>query len=334
MNFWLAILGIAVVAATMIDALRVTMQLGRNGTLSMITARFTWKIFTLLPDTRQRHLELFAGPASLTAAVAAWVGGLWIGWWLIFVSAPDFVLESSTGVPADLTTRFYFTGYNLVTLGLGDYRPGNDFAQICAVLAATTGFFVFTLAISYAAPVLNAVVENRHLAGRITALGKTGDEILVNSWEGDGFGKLDQHLIDITSALLMTARRFLGYPILHFFHTRDRSMSLALSLSALHDALLLLEHAIDQSARPGKSVLGPLRETFEGICRGERIQFATEAEDDPPLPTVDLLSEAGIPVVSQETFEESVQGRAEDRRTLLGFIRDRGWSWDDLRAAD
>lgn len=334
MNITLTVLGFAIIFATIVDSLRTTMQLGQGGTASTVVAKLIWKVFVSLSKWPAKSLQILAGPAVVTGIVFTWVGGLWLGWFLVLAADVNAVVNTSSGVAADLWSRFYFAGFSVVTLGVGDYSPGTTFAQIVTIGASMSGFFVFTLAITYAAPVLNAVVSNRHLAGYVTALGPTGDRILINAWNGRSFGNLDQHLIELTTMILLMGRRYLAYPVLHYFHTRDRSMSVSLSLAALHDALMLLEHGVEESARCDPATLKPLRAAFAALWHGERLQFAEPSEEAPPLPSLERLRHAGIPVVSDATFRERIERLREDRRTLRGFVQRRGWSWDELNNED
>ncbi|MDX1583678.1 MAG: hypothetical protein R3338_08765, partial [Thermoanaerobaculia bacterium] len=272
-----------------------------------------------------------AGPAVMTSVVFTWIVGLWLGWFLILSADVNAVVETATDVPAGLMSRFYFTGFSVVTLGIGDYKPGTGFAQIVTILASMSGFYVFTLAIAYAAPVLNAVVSNRHLSGYVTSLGATGEEILINAWDGKGLGTLEQHLTGLTSQILLMGRRYLAYPVLHYFHARDRSMEISLSLATLHDALMIIEHGIKDDVPISPATTRPLRKAFHALLRGERIQFADPAETSPPLPTLSILADHGIPVVDQSQFLERTEHLRNDRKTLLGFVDRRGWSWDDLQ---
>lgn len=330
MNTTLVLIGSLIVVVTVLDSLRTTMQLGRGGKLSTITARVIWSVFVSLPSWPKKSLQLFAGPAVMSGIIFTWVTGLWIGWFLILSSQTRAVINTSSNLPADIWGRFYYTGFSVVTLGVGDYSPGTTFAQVVTILASMSGFFVFTLAITYAAPVLTAVVSNRHLSGYVQALGSTPEKIVTNAWDGESFGNLDQHLIELTSMILLMGRRFLAYPVLHYFHTRDRSMSISLSLAALHDALMLLEHAVDPRVSIDRATLRPLRAALDALWRGDRLKFAEPAESAPPLPSLAPLRAAGIPLVGGENFRSAAADLDEARRTLLGFVHRRGWEWDDL----
>lgn len=330
MNVPLALLGFALVFVTITDALATTMQLGQGGSLSSIAARLIWKFFTSLPKWPGKFFQTVAGPAVMAGVVFTWVAGLWLGWFLVLAADANAVVDTNTEVAADLWSRLYFTGYSVVTLGVGDFKPGTTFAQMITIFAAMSGFFIFTLAIAYAAPVLNAVVSNRHVAGYITGLGPTGEKILTNAWNGRSFGTLDQHLIELSSMVLLMGRRYLGYPVLHYFHTRDRAMSTSLSLAALHDALMLLEHGVDESVRCDPATLRPLRASFQSLFREERLELADPAEQPPPLPDLEPLRAAGIPVVDDDAFRQRTEPLRKERRTLMGYIQTRGWTWDDL----
>lgn len=83
------------------------------------------------------------GPLLAVGVVALWMLLLWLGWSLVFSSQLSSI--SAEDAPVDTAGRFYFVGYSLLTLGIGDYVPRPGWWQILTILASANGLTVATL---------------------------------------------------------------------------------------------------------------------------------------------------------------------------------------------
>lgn len=96
---------------------------------------------------RRRGGLLPPGTGLLLATVMTWVGLLWLGWTLALGAGAGSVVSSTTGAPANLRSRFYFAGFTVLTLGIGDYVPSGAWTQVGTVAAAFSGLFVVAMAV-------------------------------------------------------------------------------------------------------------------------------------------------------------------------------------------
>lgn len=328
-------LGLAIVLFVLLDIVITTLTVGGAGPLMRRVANGFWQGALWAHRRRPRHGLLAAsGWLILLMMILIWLLLTWAGWTVVFSAAEDAIVSTNGGVPATLWERIYFTGFTIATLGLGDYRPQHPFWQIATAVAAANGFFLVTLGVAYLLPVVSAVAVKRGLATYISTLGGTGDEILSRSWNGENFGQLDQHLINLAPVVSQLGESHLTYPILYYFHSVARSRSLPLSMVALDEALTLLEYGVQPRYRPDTSALCSLRRANAAFLRTLQAAYLNPAPKPPPLPPLELLRSHGIPTVSDQDFYQMARCLERRRRLLLALIDGDGWSWDAVASSD
>ncbi len=331
----LGALGLAIILFVVSDVLRTTLLLEGGGPLTTRLSNSLWGIALRVHGHRRHsrasHRRLSAvGVAILLTTVSVWIALIWAGWTMVFSISPEAVVETSTGRPADLVARLYFTGYTLITLGMGDFRPGPGVWQIATALAAANGFFLITLAIAFVLPLISAVVQKRQTAAYIASLGSTPNEILLNAWDGESFGRLADHLTNLALPLTLLGQNHLAYPVLHCFHSATRETALAPGVAALDEALILLQHAVDPAHRPGPAALRPLQEAIRTVLKTLESGYLRPDLETPPLPALAPLRAAGVRTTDPVAFRAAVDALGPRRRLLLGLVRRAGWSWDDV----
>jgi hypothetical protein len=325
----LGILGLSLLIFVMVDLIWTTLFLGGGGPL---THRFTNALWHRMLERHHANTDdQLPAPAGLWITLlnfSLWLLLISVSWTLIFNMAEGAVVETSSGEPADFWARAYFTGFTLITLGVGDYRPIGAVWQMLTVAAAANGFFLVTLAITYLLPLVQAVVQKRQTAAYISSLGETPDDILLNAWTGSDFGRLEDHLVTLAPRLMELGQSHLAYPVLHCFHSGERETAVAPSIAALDEALTMLRHGVDKRAHPDASALFPLRAaitkfltTVGGVSDQERM-------DAPPPPSLNRLRAHGIPVLDDEDFVRDMDEQADRRRLLVAMVRSEGWSWE------
>ena len=257
-----------------------------------------------------------------------WYFMTWVSWSIIFNSFSEAIINSSDKLPASIWGRIYFTAYTLTTLGRGDYVPQTTFWHLLTGLAAANGFFLVTLSIAYLFPIISAAIQKRSLAIHISTLGGTGNEILVNAWNGKDFGNLDQHLINLTPLIIGLSEQHLAYPVLHYFHSRERTRSLPLSIAALDEAITLLQYAVPPEHRPDRASLNPVRRACSAFLKTLKSDYIEPDNHEPSLTPLKLLEQHGIPTVGDRAFKQATKHIIKRRKLLLALVRNDGWSWD------
>ena len=326
----LCILGFAIVSITLLDVIQNTLLPRGGGIFSERISSLLWRGALWLHHRRPSHQVLSrAGVLVLLVTVVSWAVLLWLGWTLIFSSSLPAVVESPAGTPGDVWARLYFTGYTLITLGLGDYKPQGAAWQILTVVASASGFFLATLAITYLLSVISAVVQDRGTALYISSLGKSPHDILRRSWNGEDCSDLTEHLTSLMEMIGTSSQQHLAYPIVHYFHSTSRSTSSSLQIASLDQALGYLEHGLS-GCRDEARKMCPLQDTISEYLETLEVAFINAAEDAPEVPSAQPLREHGLQTVDEVSFQDAL-GRFTDRRKLLlALVEKDGWTWDDV----
>lgn len=330
MSVLLFLLGTAILLVVLADLLWTTMGEGSGSMTKLVTSQL-WGLALRIHRRWPSHRFLsIAGVAVFMLAVTLWIVLLWASWMLIFSSGDVAVVNGQTKVPAGFWERVYFTGFTIFTLGVGDYHPNGAFWQVLTAVASLSGLFSVTFSITYLVPVVQATTQKRHLAVYISSLGQSAQSILVHSWHKRkrSFEALEQHLTSITSEVTYLQQRHLAYPVLHYFHAQKRPEGLALSLSALDEALTLVEYGIEADFTPDEGTFRPVRQVITEFLETLFSIYIDPADEVPPPPSLGPLREHGIPTVSDEVFRERVAGLDKRRRLLLALVRNDGWDWD------
>lgn len=334
MSVFLLVLGLVILAVISSDVLVTTLTLRGGGFLTDRFSSWLWHGATKMHRYHANHRLLAAIGLLLVLGMAfLWYFMTWVAWSLIFDSFQDAIINASNGEPASIWGRIYFTAYTLTTLGRGDYQPQTTLWHLLTGLAAANGFFLVTLSIAYLFPVVSAAIQKRSLALYISTLGGTGDKILTNTWNGRDFGNLDQHLIALAPLIIALSEQHLAYPVLHYFHTRERSRCLPLSLAALDEAMTLLQYAIPPEHRPDPAALNTARRACAAFIKTLKSDYIVPAKSEPPLTPLQLLKERGIPTVSDRDFYRATGQINKRRRLLLSLVRNDGWTWDAVASS-
>lgn len=330
------LVGAMLVVVALVDMLWTTVAASAGG--GPITSHVSKSLWDGARWFACRGDEVRHGPLRVASVViivvvfSVWLTLAWAGWTLVLLADPDAVVAASTGASTSVTERAYFAGYTMGTLGNGEFIPNGTVWQAVTVLATLTGFGMATMGITYLVPVVGAVTDRRARALHIASLGRNPEDIVVQAWQGNDWRALEHELQQIGPTLSLLGQRHLAYPVLHFFHDVDVDAAAAVRIAVLDEAVTLLECAVEPEARPRGSVLGSTRRSINAYLGALRAAYIAPAAEDPPLPDVAALRDAGIPTVGDEEFERAVGALSERRRTLWGAVQDDGWTWDRVRA--
>ena len=332
MRLLLGSLGLLLILLDLADIIQTTLSVRGGGFLSSRMTALLWTGCLRLHRRYPTHRVLaFAGPAILVLTLSFWTLLVWLGWTLVFLSDPGSVVAASGGEPGSVAAQFYFVGYTLITLGIGDYRPQGALWQLATVLAAAQGFFVVSLSISYLLSVLPAVVTKRQTALYIATLGLRPVDIVLFARQGEGCGGLDTHLSTLMTSLGKLTEQHLAYPVLHYFHAPTKLSAFGLRVAALDEALHYLRYGV-KGCEAAAQRLEPLERTLTVLLTALQVAFISAQEA--PLPqTLNPLKAHGVAVKDEEAFAHALQGHTERRKLLYSLVRKTGWTWEDLSEA-
>lgn len=326
-NLVLGIVGIVLIFVVLFDVLWTTLRLAGAGPLTSWVTNLLWRL--ALRRTRSHPSLSSAGFLIVLLTVALWIGLVWLGWVLVFGMDPGAIVDSQSGQPAAFWARVYYAGFTLITLGNGDFKPAGALWQALTPIAAANGFFLVTLVITYLIPLMSAALQRRQLAVHIAVLGRTPQELLLRAWDGQGFGRLTDHLIGLTFPLMGLGEGHLAYPVLHCFHSSERDTAMAPNIAVLDEVLTLLE-GVAPEQRPDPLAIYPLRGAIDRLLSTLTEAHLTPERNPPPLPDLATLRSAGIRTVDHEAFRCSMEAANARRRLVFGLVEKEGWHWSDV----
>lgn len=114
------LLGAALVSWANVEAFWTVLSLQGGGPATGWVTRGVWAVCLRLPRPVLHPLMPGIGTTIVMLTLSLWIALLWLGWWVLFSADPSSVDESITKQPVGGWGRFYFTGFTVFTLGVGD----------------------------------------------------------------------------------------------------------------------------------------------------------------------------------------------------------------------
>ena len=321
--------GTALVAVGVLDQLKTVVNAeGAGGAVTSRLVDRLWRIALHQHRRRASHRLLRAvGVAMVPVTILSWVAMLWAGWFLIFMAAPEAVVEARSGAPAGGWSRLYYAGDTIFTLGSGDLRPEGDFWRVLSTVSVLVGLSLVTLGLAYLVPVVQAVSAKRKTAALISALGGTPELLLERAWTGHDYSGLNEHLVVLTVDLAGVRQSYFAYPTLHYFHSLDAHDAFAPRLAALDEALTILASAVPPALAPRPSAIEPARHIIRSLLEALDSSFIEAARETPPPLELASLGSRGLTFVDPDAAATALETHALRRRLLRGFVEHDGWDW-------
>lgn len=319
--------GFMLVLLATIDLIWTTLWVdGGAGPLSKRLARGIWRLMKKISGGN-KHIFSAVGPLILILTIASWAILMWIGLTLFFAGDPQSIVQTTFEGPITWYERFYFTGFTLFTLGVGDYSPKPGFWQIVTAFNSGMGILLLTLGASYVISVVGAVVEKRDFARTVTGLGLHSTEIVKLAWNDKDLYQLDLILMNVSSKITKLCQQHQAYPLLHFYHSKNEEESSAVAVAILDETLSIIEWGVTDKKVYNAVLIQEARASIDSFLGTLASAFIEEADTNPKKPILNELIALGMPTVSQASFEESLKEAASRRRKLLGAVEADDHSW-------
>lgn len=324
-NVLLQLAGALLLGVLAFEVFITAMTMRGSGPLTGALARVLWSVLLAAHRIRPRHgLLSFAGGAIAAMTLVLWVLTLWMGWGLIFAGAPGSIVNVQSGLGADLPSRFYFAGFNIFTLGVGDFRPVGALWQFMTILASASGLVAVTLAITYLLPILSQAVSRQALAGRIGLFGDTPAGIAADAWS-QGPQTYAGRLEGLAPDILQQGRQHLAYPVLHYFHTTDPRLATAaffLRSSTKGFAMKFRPKSLDQQTLviTGASSGIGLTTAREAVAAGAAVVLVARNEEALKTITNELRAQGGrvAYAVADVGVQEDIEGVVQTALSEFG----------------
>lgn len=330
-SIFLFISGILLLIITIYDIFYTTLLTNGAGICTRWITRKVWSLLFIIAGRNAKHTLLsHSGLLIVMSILIIWVVSVWIGNSLIFIAWPDSVISVKTGLPVDIPGKIYFTGYTLSTLGIGNYVPNGPIWEIYTAAISFFGLTLLTLSISYIIPTLSADIQKRNLCVYVSSLGETPEKIILNAWNGNDLKQLTTHFDKISEQVMLYSQHHLAYPILHYYHSKNKIESPAIALTALDEALTIMLLYIPEEKRPSKLSLYVLRRSINSYLQTLHDAFIKSAEENPPIPDLTVLQKHKIILDDIKNQEANYQHLSERRKLLAALVYNDGWKWSDV----
>ena len=215
MNVLAVTVGIAIVLGIAMDMALTVLHPTIRGAFSHRLTRGLWRMIRALSvATGSRRMLTFAGPLATVALFVAWLGGLWLGFGLVYLPFVDQFSSTVHFAHRGIFTALYASASVLTTLGLGDVLPTQNGMRVAVVCEAAAGVATLSAAISYVLSVYPLATQTRAHALYLSDLRLRWPRAAcqyIAATGNTGVAEVHQRLIEGHQSL----RRF---PVLYYFH--------------------------------------------------------------------------------------------------------------------
>ena len=327
-NSVFALLGISIIILVTIDVVATnTTQIGEGTLTKWWQQAICYLSFRGYKHWRNRSVLVWSGALIVLGMVLIWILLLWVGWIAIFCSGENAIINSDDGQSADFWARVYFAGFSISGLGTGDYIPHGAYWQVLTAVASLNGLLLTSLIIGFVIPIAQAEAHRRRIALTIFYTGKTVRELLLNTWNPSRQTILEQLLNDLISELIQLDQKHASFPVLHRFSNYRSKESIAVAIATLDEALTIAKLGM-KDVYPQHYCLA--RQAISGYLASLRVVGLEPAKKIPPIPDLNILRQANLPVVSDRLWLERLKTVEKRRRYLLALVEQSGWSWREV----
>ncbi|WP_217474125.1 potassium channel family protein [Stutzerimonas stutzeri] len=324
--------GIVLFLVTATDITKTTLSSRGGGTITNVVSRLVWQGFFIAAGRRgESKLLEYAGQCVLLLVLLTWIACLWLSLFLMLASDPGSVVNGTTKQAANAWETLYYAGFTLSTLGVGDYAASGDGWRVLTSAAAFCGLTFITAAITYIVPVLSAVSLQNQLSLLVTSMGRTPQEIVVNSWNGADFSRFYDNASDIRQMLVEHTLNHHAYPVIRCFHNRHASKSVIPAVVMLDEVLRLLDQVSHEIPQDGlkRKMLGSVVDRHLEMQRTHYLGGFPSEVKGPEL-DVSTLEGAQIPLDTDMGLPGNAEQQRQRRALLTALLKADGWRWEHI----
>ncbi len=230
--------GLVIIFLIFLDFFHTTISGNGFGIFSRIVNQLLNRIIL---QNRNRKIFTYSGITHLLVTTFLWLAILFLGVFIIYTADEQMVVHGTTGLPATQVERFYFTGYTLSTLGIGDFVPGNDTSRILTGILSFSGFILITTGLTYLLSVINAVLAKKQLSFFISTSGEDVEEIFQYLNKQEKLSSLISDAASLRQQILQNSSSYLAFPMSNYFLSKERNSALILQLAMVYEVLMIVK---------------------------------------------------------------------------------------------
>lgn len=325
MSFLALMSGTLILIITIYDFVFTTLSGGGSGFISRYVHLLSHKILKTGARIVGRKLYNQSGIFLNGLLISVWVVLIWLGLYLVYSFQPEAIVNDD-GRAASNIERFYFTGYTLSTLGIGNFKPDSESYELLTAIFSFFGFIFFTTSITYLVSVFSSLNHKRALALSIRNLGKTPEEMvyrLLNQNETFSHinllsiqDKIERHLVNLQA-----------FPVLHSYANSKVQTSLNLNLVVLDEALSILLNS--KEGAKIKNALGSIRTSITHLLNHIEENLPNSSTH---LDTPDVHKLKGWEIISSSFLVDPAL--LKRRNILSGLLERENFVWNDVYQLD
>jgi hypothetical protein len=272
----LPVVGSLLILLTLREVFHMLFHPSGQGGLTMLVFRGVWALTGKLGE-RARSV---AGPLSVVLVIAFWIGGLIVGFSLIYwPSLPEGFIYASGLEPEaedDYLDALYYSWVTQSTLGYGDIAPEQGAFRILGPVQATLGFALFTLFVTWVLSVYPALHRQRAAASSIHAMRIAhGRGVPVKEMHP---AALARQMDQLSEAISDVRVDLVQYPSTFYFAAPASTMGLAHGLPFL--AAVASTDGLADEARPAAARLAASFELLAAVLAEQHLDIAGAETDD------------------------------------------------------
>jgi hypothetical protein len=270
MNWSLFIASVLLLFTVAYDFFFTVISINGAGLVSSRLSGWISELFlNLNKAVKGRKMLNYCGVSIILSLIIWWIGGLWLGFYLLILSDERSVVTASTGIAADVSDKFYYSGYVLSTMGNGDFVPGSPCWQIVIAVFSFSGFIFITTAMTYLISVSSAVIHKRSLSLYINDIMTLNEEDRINC--------LYENAAKIRNMINRHNQNHFAYPVVHYFFSTDKKTSFSIGLWKLNALLTSIQN---DSGHPSHKVM-PLIRSIDNYLSTMSEAFIPKNEGNP-----------------------------------------------------
>lgn len=321
-------LGFSITLFVIIDLLWTALWVdGGAGPLSDWLTTLVWRTVKKIDN---KLLYNLVGPIILSMILLSWFFLMWLGMTLFFAGDSQSIVNTSTNAPITWFDRFYFSGFTLFTLGIGDYTPQPGFFQIVTALVSGLGMMLLTFGASYIISVVGAVVEERSFSRSVSGLGENSQELLQKVWNGKDFYQFDLLLSNLNSQITQLTQQNQAFPLLQYYHSEDPDKNSSINIVVLDEALSFLEFGLKDKELVNVALVRATRSTITNYLKTITSGYGNQVKDvkdTPPTMALEPLADTTMPLVSQVEYSKALKQYQDRRNQLLTILKVDNHAW-------
>lgn len=268
-----------------------------------------------------RKLFNFSGVWINLPMLFLWLLLFWTGLFLVFSYYPEGVVSSS-GKTASAVERFYFSGYVLSTLGMGNFKPVTPFFEILTSAFSLLGFIVITTSMTYFISVSSAIIQKRSIGLMFKQVGDTPQEVLNKLMNMTTTSRVLQ-FNSLQQMINNHSNNHHSYPVIHFYNTPEKSSSFSINLAVMDEAISIILQS--DHLKEIHSEVDPLRKSITNFLEHVQGKYDIKTQSSPQFRWKDLELPENV------LKKEANQSHLIDRRKIIGgLLKGENWSWKEV----